>query len=255
MSKNKIHQLLLELPEKPYKVMKPFVDLQFAKIKADSSFKPSKSWGDLSEEWNVPRTDYSERIANGSLNIKTAYNSLKNHPSGAALQRQLLVHDFFGQINKFGEETFYRDWKAPWILSDSEEQRRLKIWKNGQTGYKIIDAAMLELKSEGFICNRLRMLCASYLTKNMLVDWRLGEKHFADLLIDYGDGASNVGNWLWVSNAGFNNRVTAVIRPEIQQLKVDPHGTLVAKWAAALKATEIEFDYDETKKLWLKAVS
>lgn len=246
-----VTQLLSPLPEKPYKVMKPFIDLQLAKIKADTDLKVSNKWKNRPDDWDSETTRFSKGISNGSLKISKAYDAVGNHPSGAIIQRQLLVHDFFGQINKFGYKEFLRDWKSPWTLPTAEENRRFSMWKNSQTGYPIIDAAMLELKENGFICNRLRMLVASYLTKNMLVNWQLGEQYFGTQLEDYGDKASNIGNWLWVSGAGFNTRVTDVIRPEIQARKVDPRGSLRKKWEPKLKTSDIEFEYVETKKIWL----
>lgn len=255
MAKNT--QLLAPLPDKPYQVMSAFISQQYPKL-VDQGRRISKNWAERSTVWSDPRTGQSERISKGSLRLDKAYDSVVNHPSGAIIQRQLLIHDFFGQINKFGLESFQRtSWVngQPWRLSTTEEKRRLKMWKDGKTGYSIVDSAMAELRSEGFICNRLRMTVASYLTKNMLVSWHLGEDYFHTQLIDYGDGASNKGNWLWVSGAGYNARLTDVINPLIQAKKTDPDYTLRGKYGFNRDdegKLRPEFEYQLTKDLWLK---
>ncbi|MBC8837993.1 FAD-binding domain-containing protein, partial [Escherichia coli] len=71
-----------------------------------------------------------------------------------------------------------------------------KAWQDGKTGFPLVDAAMRQLKETGWMHNRLRMITASFLTKDLLIDWRFGEKYFQQMLIDY-DPASNIGGWQW----------------------------------------------------------
>ena len=80
-------------------------------------------------------------------------------------------------------------------------RRALKVWGQGQTGFPIVDAGMRELEQTGYMHNRARMLVASYLTKHLMTDWRVGERWFADCLIDW-DPASNALGWQWTAGSG-----------------------------------------------------
>ncbi|MEZ4606273.1 MAG: deoxyribodipyrimidine photo-lyase [Deinococcales bacterium] len=98
-------------------------------------------------------------------------------------------------------KAFNSKWQAfPWREGE-EAQEDLACWQAGQTGYPLIDAGMRELAATGFMHNRLRMLCASFLTKNLLISWQEGEAIFKKLLLD-GDTAQNVANWQWVAGCG-----------------------------------------------------
>lgn len=120
-------------------------------------------------------------------------------------------------------------------------------WKNGKTGYHIIDAAMTELNITGYMSNRLRMLCADFLIKKMLIDWKKGEKYFAKKLIDY-DPILNNGNWQWVSGFGTDSQpYFRTFSPTIQSKKVDPNGTYIKKWLPKLKNVNIDEIHNPSK--------
>ena len=105
-----------------------------------------------------------------------------------------------------------------------------KLWCEGKTGYPIVDAGMNELNSTGFMHNRVRMVVASFLCKHLLIDWRLGEKYFSDMLFDY-EQSSNVGNWQWVAGCGVDaSPYFRIFNPYEQQKKFDKFGTYVKKW-------------------------
>lgn len=80
------------------------------------------------------------------------------------------------------------------LISWRNDENDFKAWSEGKNGYPIVDAGMRELNETGFMHNRVRMITASFLSKHLLIDWRLGEKYFAEKLLDY-DLASNVGGW------------------------------------------------------------
>lgn len=107
----------------------------------------------------------------------------------------------------------------------------LSAWQRGETGIPIVDAGMRELWETGFMHNRVRMLVASLLTKNLLLDWRLGEQWFWDCLMD-ADTANNPGNWQWVAGCG-NDAAPyfRIFNPLIQAEKFDPTGAYVQRWA------------------------
>ncbi|MDG1846168.1 MAG: deoxyribodipyrimidine photo-lyase [Acidimicrobiales bacterium] len=124
------------------------------------------------------------------------------------------------------------------------------LWKNGKTGYPIVDAGMRELRATGFMHNRVRMITASFLIKDLLIDWRLGEKYFRRHLID-GDIAQNVGNWQWVAGTGFDAApYFRVFNPVLQSKKFDPAGEYIRAWVpeiGSLQNDQIHSPWTMTK--------
>ena len=107
-------------------------------------------------------------------------------------------------------------------------------WRAGRTGYPIVDAAMRELLETGFIHNRARMITASFLTKDLLLDWRLGERHFMRHLVD-GDPASNNGGWQWAASTGTDAQPWfRIFNPVLQGARFDPDGGYVKRWVPEL---------------------
>lgn len=116
--------------------------------------------------------------------------------------------------------------RIPWI-SDDELFRK---WCEGKTGYPIVDAGMRELNETGFMHNRVRMVVASFLTKHLLMDWRLGERYFAQKLLDF-ELASNIGGWQWAAGSGCDAApYFRVFNPTSQMDKFDPEKFYVKKW-------------------------
>lgn len=107
-------------------------------------------------------------------------------------------------------------------------------WCDGQTGYPIVDAGMRQLTSTGWMHNRVRMICASFLVKDLLIDWRRGECFFRHHLVD-GDVAQNAGNWQWVAGTGPDAApYFRVFNPTTQGKKFDPNGTYTRRWVPEL---------------------
>ena len=107
-------------------------------------------------------------------------------------------------------------------------------WREGRTGYPIVDAALRELAATGFVHNRARMIAASFLAKDLLLDWRLGERHFMRHLVD-GDLASNNGGWQWCASTGTDAQPWfRIFNPTLQGEKFDPDGAYVRRWAPEL---------------------
>lgn len=114
-------------------------------------------------------------------------------------------------------------------------------WKQGLTGYPIVDAAMKQLNSTGWMHNRLRMIVASFLTKNLHIDWRLGEQYFMSKLID-GEFGSNNGGWQWSASTGCDAQpYFRIFNPTTQGEKFDPEGEFVRQWLPELKDVPIKF--------------
>lgn len=128
----------------------------------------------------------------------------------------------------------------------------LVSWQRGETGIPLVDAGMRELWETGHMHNRVRMVTASFLVKNLLIDWRLGEEWFWDTLVD-ADAASNPFNWQWVAGSGADAApYFRVFNPVLQAQKFDPHGEYIQRWAAPTEREPI-IDLRATRQAALNA--
>ena len=124
--------------------------------------------------------------------------------------------------------------KFPWLNNEDN----FISWSKGQTGVPIIDAAMRQLNATGWMHNRLRMIVAMYLTKNLMIDWRKGEKYFMNTLID-GDFASNNGGWQWSASTGVDAApYFRIFNPITQSEKFDKEGSFIKKWIPEIAAAK-----------------
>ena len=121
--------------------------------------------------------------------------------------------------------------KIKWRFNDGE----FNAWKSGNTGFPIIDAAMKQLMNEGWMHNRLRMVVGSFLVKNLLLNWTLGERYFQKSLLDY-DEASNAAGWQWIAGCGADaSPYFRVFNPVLQSEKFDPQAQFILKYIPQLK--------------------
>lgn len=164
------------------------------------------------------------------------HRALKTGGAGAeAFVRQLCWRDFHHQVLAARPETAVEDYRTRhdrW-RSETEAAEEIAAWKEGRTGYPVVDAAMRQLSHEGWMHNRGRLLTASFLTKTLYVDWRTGARHFLDLLVD-GDIANNQLNWQWTAGTGTDSRPNRVLNPVLQAKRYDPEGTYVRRWVPEL---------------------
>jgi deoxyribodipyrimidine photo-lyase len=140
---------------------------------------------------------------------------------------QMIIYHFPQTIDKAFKPAYDR---IPWRNAPEE----FAAWCQGKTGYPIVDAGMRELNSTGFMHNRVRMIVASFLTKHLLIDWRLGERYFASQLLDF-DLASNVGGWQWAASCGCDAApYFRVFNPALQTEKFDKELRYIKKWVPEL---------------------
>jgi deoxyribodipyrimidine photo-lyase len=155
---------------------------------------------------------------------------------GEAFVRQLCWRDFYYQLFADRPELAHADMRQRgdrW----RDDERSLAAWKDGVVGYPLVDAGMRQLREEGFMHNRARLVSASFLTKHLYLDWRMGAAHFADLLVD-GDIPNNCGNWQWVAGTGADTRPNRMFNPTRQAQRYDPTGAFVRRWIPELADVE-----------------
>ena len=163
--------------------------------------------------------------------LEVALQALESNDD--AFVRQLCWRDFFLQILNSRPEVSnndYRDRNHLW----NKSPETLNCWKEGKTGFPLVDAGMRQLKVEGFMHNRARMVVSSFLTKDLYLDWRLGAEHFMKYLVD-GDIASNQLNWQWVAGTGTDSNPNRIFNPTRQSERFDPKGNYIRKWVPELK--------------------
>ena len=154
-----------------------------------------------------------------------------DRPGGEQYGRQLAWRDFFYQVTAAFPDIARKNYRpgAAW----HQDQAALDAWRAGQTGIPIVDAGLRQLAAEGFMHNRARMITASFLTRNLGIDWRHGYAHFGALLAD-GDVACNAGNWQWVAGTGNNTRPNRVMNPLRQAQRFDKSGQYVRRYVPEL---------------------
>jgi deoxyribodipyrimidine photo-lyase len=156
-------------------------------------------------------------------------------PGAEAFVRQLAWRDFHRQVLRARPAAAHADYRVRhdhW-RSGQEAEEEIQAWREGRTGYPVVDAAMRQLRHEGWAHNRGRLLAASLLTKTLYVDWRVGARYFLDLLVD-GDVANNQLNWQWVAGTGTDTRPNRVLNPVAQGRRYDPDGAFVRRWVPEL---------------------
>ncbi|WP_406090684.1 cryptochrome/photolyase family protein [Streptomyces sp. NBC_01013] len=177
----------------------------------------------------------------GALSPVELVHRARKHggPGADAFVRQLCWRDFHHQVLAARPEASGKDYRThhdQWRNEDDAAED-IAAWRDGRTGYPIVDAAMRQLRHEGWMHNRARLLVASFLTKTLYVDWRIGARHFLDLLVD-GDVVNNQLNWQWVAGTGTDTRPHRVLNPLLQAKRFDPDGTYVHRWVPELADVE-----------------
>ncbi len=149
---------------------------------------------------------------------------------------ELIWREFYYHIlrhhPRVEKEAFLEQYKS---IRWSNSKKRFQAWKDGKTGFPIVDAGMRQLKTTGWMHNRVRMIVASFLTKDLLIDWRWGEQYFMEELLD-GDLAANNGGWQWAASTGCDPQpYFRIFNPWSQSKKFDPDGDYIKEFIPELK--------------------
>ena len=176
----------------------------------------------------------------GTIGSREAYHMIssslgKEH----SLLRQLVWREYYYHIAMNNPHIFGSACRKEYdnIVWDYDE-KKIIAWKEGMTGFPIVDAGMRQLIETGYMHNRTRMICASFLTRDLHADWRIGEKHYAKYLTDY-DPCINNGNWQYISSTGCDAQpYYRIFNPWTQQQKHDANAVYIKRWVRELRDVE-----------------
>ncbi|MGZ4197550.1 MAG: cryptochrome/photolyase family protein, partial [Solirubrobacteraceae bacterium] len=179
----------------------------------------------------------------GCLSPREVEHRLPDSPGAAELRRQLCWRDFYAQVMRCSPRNARSEHQKKYRgMRWSRARRNFDAWREGRTGFPVVDAAMRQLRREGWIHNRGRLIVGSFLTKDLGIDWRWGERWFMALLVD-GDEASNNGNWQWIASVGVDPQQPArrIYNPARQQERFDPDGIYVRRYVPELQRVPDEY--------------
>lgn len=183
----------------------------------------------------------SPHLRFGTLSIRQCVEQCWPSDSAGAScwLKELAWRDFYQQFLWHYPDTATQSFKSEYQnLEYSNNEDWWLTWCTGQTGYPLIDAAQRQLLHSGYMHNRLRMISASFLVKDLLIDWRRGERFFAQHLIDY-DQAANVGGWQWAASTGCDAQpYFRIFNPITQSQKFDPKGDFIRRYVPELAALD-----------------
>jgi deoxyribodipyrimidine photo-lyase len=182
--------------------------------------------------------------------------SLAGNEGAATWLSELIWRDFYFQVcyHRPDLQLNRRAYKLEYDqLPFPNDRNWFAAWCEGRTGFPIVDAAMRQLNQTGYMHNRLRMVVASFLVKDLLIDWRWGEQYFAEKLIDF-DFAANNGGWQWAASTGCDAQpYFRIFNPQSQSEKFDAQGRFIRKYVPELAALDNKlihapWEVDESKK-------
>ncbi|MGM5484441.1 MAG: cryptochrome/photolyase family protein [Nanobdellota archaeon] len=188
---------------------------------------------------DIPARDHTTRLAPhlkfGTVSAREVYHFLRDNLDEESLIRQLYWRDFYTQIAYFFPHVFGDPFRKKYRnVRWDYDKKKFRQWCEGKTGFPIVDAGMRQLNRTGYMHNRVRMIVASFLTKHLHIDWRWGEKYFAQKLTDY-DPAVNNGSWQWAASTGCDAQpFFRVFNPWRQQLRFDKDCEYIKRWVPEL---------------------
>lgn len=207
------------------------------------------------QERNFPYVDstsgLSAALKFGAIGIRTVWQatldvlvncrSEETSTSIETWQKELAWREFYQHCMFFfpelSQEAYRDEFKDfPW----ENDVTRFQAWCEGKTGYPIVDAAMGQLNETGWMHNRCRMIVASFLTKDLIIDWRWGEKYFMQKLYD-GDLSANNGGWQWSASSGMDPKPLRIFNPASQAAKFDQDGEYIRQWLPEISSMDTEY--------------
>lgn len=209
----------------------PFWTVKFGRERMNRDFS---HYDDLR---NIPWVDGSTRLSPyirfGVFSIREIYDKIVDNPT---LLNEIIWREFWYQIAYYFPFTYdleFQERRRSIVWNTDQESYIWKQFEAGKTGYPLVDAAIRQLIETNWMHNRLRMVVASFLTKNLGIDWRIWEKWFKKYLIDY-DEAVNIGNWQWSASVWADPKPIRIFNPLLQSEKFDPEAKFIKKYIPEL---------------------
>jgi deoxyribodipyrimidine photo-lyase len=211
-----------------------------------------RSIGEYDEQRNYPAisgtSGLSAAMKFGVIGIRTVWaatiaamaeaSSDETRAGITTWQQELAWREFYQQAMYHFPSLAQGAYRAPFKhFPWQNDQQQFDAWCRGETGYPIVDAAMRQLDRLGWMHNRCRMIVASFLTKDLIIDWRWGEKYFMQHLID-GDLSANNGGWQWSASSGMDPKPLRIFNPYTQAKKFDPEADYIREWVPELKSVD-----------------
>ena len=223
------------------KKLKPITNLKIkmngGRKKALDILKNYNSFNNYDIDRDFPYLDKTTKLSPyikfGVISIREIFYTFPIHHG---IIRELLWRDFYASIAYYFPYVFGNSYLRKYDnIKWSNNENLFEKWKNGKTGFPLIDASMRQLNETGWLHNRCRMIVASFLVKNLYIDWRKGEKYFASKLVDY-DPCSNNGGWQWCASTGTDSQpYFRIFSPSAQLKKFDKDCLYVKQWVEELR--------------------
>lgn len=235
--REKFHALLNKQPDLP--------NIKFGSIAAEKSLRQfiEDDLTDYDLARDIPFQDGTSRLSHhlrsGEISIRTVFNRVNeaaNSKGKETFIKELAWRDFYNMVYAANPDQKNQPIRPEFAyISWENNEEAFHAWKEGNTGFPMVDAAMRQLKETGWMHNRARMIVASFLMKDLLIDWRWGERYFQEQLIDY-DAASNIGGWQWAASTGTDSApYFRIFNPTTQSERFDPEGLYIKKYVPELR--------------------
>ena len=229
-------RFVLEPAPFPIRAGEDFAKQTFEKFahRALGAYREMRDRADLSGTSHL-----SHALAHGEIHPRTLLAALGDLPGHETFRKEIAWREFYADVLFWNpkSQTEYLDERYRLMRYDSGPvaDSRLDAWRNGLTGYPMVDAGMRQLQHAGWMHNRVRMIVASFLVKDLHLEWQLGASQFEQWLTDF-DPASNSHGWQWTAGCGTDaSPYFRVFNPVLQGLKFDPSGDYVRRWIPELR--------------------
>ena len=208
-------------------------------LKQLNKIKNFKKYDKIRNMVNQETTQLSAYIKFGCISIREVYWKIRDElGKNSVLLSQLIWREFYFYIAFYypfvlkGKNFIEKYNKIKWVQAKTNFNK----WKEGKTGYPIVDAGMIELNTTGYMHNRSRLITSNFLNRMLGYHWKVGEKYFASQLTDY-DPSVNNGNWQWIASTGVDPKpyFQRLFNPILQSKKYDPDAEYIKKWLPQLK--------------------
>jgi deoxyribodipyrimidine photo-lyase len=199
-----------------------------------------KNYDELRNRADLSGTSHlSHALAHGEIHPRTILAQLGESDGEIVFAKEIAWREFYADVLWHNPDSLTEYYEPKFANmrydSGSAADERLQAWKNGQTGFPMVDAGMRQLLTTGWMHNRVRMIVASFLVKDLHLEWQDGAKHFEEFLTDY-DPASNAHGWQWTAGCGTDaSPYYRVFNPILQGYKFDPNGDYVRKYIPELR--------------------